>query len=308
MTLPPDEIPEGLTARQYEKLGLQYLLMGLSGLASEAMSRSWALYENSDKERPAFMPDEEMKFGANMISALVELVHRLETLDSEANNADEAFADFKSELEGMGAEPHETREFIDKIKESLSDSAAPPPREVPSGLSADEYLELGISYKQLGWTEQSRDALLIAGQAAGETGTKARRFLRTKLPRQPVPLFAEQRNIEGYNFMVAGNLNEAMEVFQSLNRDYPEFEWPWGNLASVYVQRGDLERAAECVDRALSISPDYVNAWLHRARIEALNENYRASNECLDRAAELDPEDRSIARIADLIRKLEELK
>ena len=58
----------------------------------------------------------------------------------------------------------EAEEALQKLKQALRDMTRPnpPPREVPDALSAQEYWDLALRYKQVGWTEQARDALVMA--------------------------------------------------------------------------------------------------------------------------------------------------
>jgi len=168
-----------------------------------------------------------------------------------------------------------------------------PPRDVPEGLSSKEYLQLGIKYKSMGWIEQARDALTFAVEddSDRDVSLAARRFLRTKIPRHPVPLFAEQKNIEGFNAMATGDVEQARETFEELIREFPDFEWPYGNLAVLCLHVHDIARAKELLDKALEINPHYVNGWLHLATARGLEKDLPGARECVDRALESDPTD-----------------
>ncbi len=168
-----------------------------------------------------------------------------------------------------------------------------PPREVPEGLSAAEYYDLGIKYKSMGWTEQARDALVFAQELEPESeiAITAGRFLKTKLPRFPVPLLAEQRNIEGFNQMALGDCEGAKETFKALIREFPDFEWPYGNLSVLYLQENLTKEARDLLSRALEINPDYVNGWLHLAAAKGMDLDFNGAKECVRRALEADPTD-----------------
>jgi tetratricopeptide (TPR) repeat protein len=168
-----------------------------------------------------------------------------------------------------------------------------PPRDVPEGLTSQEYLQLGIKYKSMGWIEQARDALTFAVEddSDKEVSLAAKRFLKTKIPRFPVPLFAEQKNIEGFNSMAAGDVEKAKDIFEELIEDFPDFEWPYGNLAVLCLHVHDVSRAKELLDKALEINPDYVNGWLHMATARGLELDLDGARECVARALESDPTD-----------------
>lgn len=168
-----------------------------------------------------------------------------------------------------------------------------PPREVPEGLSPAEYYQLGIQYKSMGWTEQARDALTLAFEedSDSEVAMSARRFLRTKIPRYPVPLLAEQKNIEGFNQMAMGDAAAAKRTFEELIKDFPDFEWPYGNLSVLYMQEGEYRRAKDLLARALEINPDYINGWLHLAAAKGLERDFEGAKKCVERALDSDPTD-----------------
>lgn len=168
-----------------------------------------------------------------------------------------------------------------------------PPQTVPDGLSAEEYYTLGLRYKDAGWIEQSRVALsrTLALDPQGEQALKARRYLQTKLPRKNAPLDAVQRNIVGYNQMAGGDFKGATVTFERLIEEYPDFEWPYSNLASIMLMDKKFQRARELIEKALEINPSYLNAWLRLAELCKLEKNMDGTKLALDKALELDPDD-----------------
>src|SRR5271163_2557690 len=219
MGLPPDKVPDGLSADQYRRLGLQYSLMGRTHEATEAMKRS-AEAKALNGDVPS---DEQMQYqaGAQFGASLISLLMKSMAPNPDKGNGCDAgskkdpFDELRSQLKAQKVPDEKIEEFINTIRQSVDQMkhAKPdvPPRDVPQGLSAEEYYKLGKRYKEAGWMEQSRDALQLAIEAdpEGETGLLAQRFLRTKLPRQPVPLIAERENICGFNQMFAGDLESA---------------------------------------------------------------------------------------------------
>jgi tetratricopeptide (TPR) repeat protein len=184
-----------------------------------------------------------------------------------------------------------------------------PPREVPQDLSAAEYFKLGIQYRSMGWTEQARDALLMACEADGdnEIGICAKRFLRTKIPKFPVPLVAEQKTIEGFNQMAIGKAKQARETFEELIHDYPDFEWPYGYLSVLCLQEGQTDKAKELLDKALEINPDYVSGWLHMATARGLELDFEGARQCVERALQSDPTDQAALAMKEALDQLHEL-
>jgi tetratricopeptide (TPR) repeat protein len=310
--LPPEKLPEGLSAEEYRRLGLRYTLMGKAQLAAEAMARSSKVKLNNPDVQASEQEvqyEAGMRFGASLLSAVMKAMQNDE---GERSENDDPFEDMRSQLRALNVPEAVAEEQIRSIRESLEKLRNPddniPPQEIPEGLTADEYYKLGLRYKEAGWTEKARDSLQLAIEAdpEGETGILAQRFLRTKIPRRPVPMVAERENIAGYNQMFAQDWRAARQTFEDLIRTYPDFEWPYGNLGALLIERGETERALKILDQALEINPYYVNAWLHKARALALLSDFEAALACLKRATDADPDEQTIASIARIIEELKQ--
>jgi tetratricopeptide (TPR) repeat protein len=128
--------------------------------------------------------------------------------------------------------------------------------------TALDYYNAGCRYKGNGWIERSRSCLKRAIELDGPSGPIAERanmFLRTRLPAKQISDAAEQRNIEAFNAAAGGDEKLAKEIWTKMTVDYPDFEWPYGNLASVYLHDGDSVQAERYARKALQINPDYIN-------------------------------------------------
>jgi tetratricopeptide (TPR) repeat protein len=158
---------------------------------------------------------------------------------------------------------------------------------------AQELYQWGFYYKQLGWTEGSR-ALLSLSEfvgAEGKAGQAARRYLHTKVPRYKQPEDAVRLNIQGYNAdNGAHDLDRAQQYFEECIRRYPNFEWPLANVATIYIRRGQLDKAEEAAAKAVSINPEYVNGWLVYATVKSEKGDLKGARQCAERAQQLDPE------------------
>lgn len=210
-----------------------------------------------------------------------------------------------------------------------------PDREVPEGLTAERYLTLGQEYIKIGWTEQARDALQLAvegvarnsessnsdadstldidinsetdGAESQKIAELATRLLRSKIPRFPVPLYAEQRNIEGWNLISSGENTKAKEIFEELIAEYPDFEWPYGNLSVLLLQAGEIDKAIELLEKALSVNPNYVQGWLHMATARGLQLNFAAARKCVKEALAIDPDEVAALAILDALERMRDL-
>lgn len=123
---------------------------------------------------------------------------------------------------------------------------------------------LGISYKDKGWTEAARICMQVANFANpwSEFAKRADAYSKARLPAHPISEEAQQGNIEGFNLDAEGRTDEAIVVFKSLIARYPDFEWPYNNLAGIMLDNNDPEAARVLSSKALQINPYYANAHM----------------------------------------------
>ncbi len=165
-----------------------------------------------------------------------------------------------------------------------------PPEKVPTGLTAQKYYDLGVDYKGVGWTEQSRESLKLAIKLDPDgVGKKAKLYLRTKLPHTAVSQDAVQMNIIGFNYQFADK-KKAETAWKECIAKYPDFEWPYSNLASLYIEEDRLKEAEPLLEKALALNPDYLNALNNMADLKARLKDYTAVRKYAQQVIELDPD------------------
>lgn len=169
---------------------------------------------------------------------------------------------------------------------------------LPENLSAQELYELGLKYRLAGWVGVAREALQRASDLdkTGRLGSKARKVLRTQLPRVEVPRPAEEKNIEAYNLMQS-NREEAKKVFQELMNTYPDFEWPFSNSARIKLAEGDISGAKSIVKYLLQVNPELLSAIDLMIRISIAEKDLDQALTYLDRALELYPHEEEFKQL-----------
>ncbi|MEZ4486140.1 MAG: tetratricopeptide repeat protein [Cyanobacteriota/Melainabacteria group bacterium] len=174
---------------------------------------------------------------------------------------------------------------------------------LPEDLSAQELYELGLKYRIAGWVGVAREALQRAAELdkTGRLGSKARKVLRTQLPRVEVPIPAEQKNIEAFNLMQSDR-EEAKKVFQELMNTYPDFEWPFSNTARIKLAEGDISGAKSIVKYLLQVNPDLLSAIDLMIRISIAEKDLDQALTYLDRALELYPHEEEFKQLKLAIR------
>lgn len=96
--------------------------------------------------------------------------------------------------------------------------------------------------------------LLAAGKNA-EALQKADQFLTAK-PRDPMMRF-----LRGISLSQAGRAPEAITAFTKLTEDYPELPEPFNNLAVLYAQQGQYDKARNALEMAIRTNPSYATAY-----------------------------------------------
>lgn len=170
-------------------------------------------------------------------------------------------------------------------------------------LLAQRYFEEGLDYKAKGWTELSRQSLTKAiNLDKGAIGFRALSFLRSHLPAHFQTEQAEQLNIEGYNLNYTGQTVQAERVWLDCINRYPNFEWPYSNLALLYLDEGKVSEAVRLLEKAIEINPYYTNALRNMSDAQLKLGNRDAAIKYMERAAESAPEDPTYQRAVQQLR------
>lgn len=143
---------------------------------------------------------------------------------------------------------------------------------------ADEYAEVG--------------QLLRAGRAA-EALARADQYLATK-PRDP-----QMRFIKGVIQSETGRSQEAIATFQRLTEDYPELPEPYNNLAVLYANQNQFDRARSALEMAIRTNPSYSTAHENLGDVYA-----RLASQAYSRALQLDGANAGVPPKLALIRDL----
>jgi tetratricopeptide (TPR) repeat protein len=96
--------------------------------------------------------------------------------------------------------------------------------------------------------------LLSVGKNA-EALQKADQYLGGK-PRDPMMRF-----LRGISLSQAGRGPEAITAFTKLTEDFPELPEPFNNLAVLYAQQGQYDKARTALEMAIRTNPSYATAY-----------------------------------------------
>jgi len=102
---------------------------------------------------------------------------------------------------------------------------------------------------------------------------------------------AGQRFSLGNVLMGMEKLDQAVALYDAINRDYPNWSCPWRHKGEAYYKMGEYEEAVAALTQAIATNRDHVDAYIWMAY--ALNElgQYAQALENLEHALSLDPDD-----------------
>jgi len=114
------------------------------------------------------------------------------------------------------------------------------------------------------------------------------------------PKDAQGRFLKGVILAEMNKPNDAIGVFTRLTEDYPELPEPYNNLAVIYAQQKQYEKAKQALEMAIRTHPSYATAHENLGDIYA-----RLASQAYDKALQIDSSNSSaqtkLSTIKDLI-------
>jgi len=163
-----------------------------------------------------------------------------------------------------------------------------PPKELPDGLTADEYFELGNWYEETSDLSNARKALqrVIDLSPRSDLASRATRILALRIPLHDVPQEAIKRLQEA-----EGNMNiradQSRRAANKLIAEYPQFEWPHRIMAETELRVGKLDDARKAAQKALDINPQHATGLLTMARVCIADMDYAGASKYVRKASDL---------------------
>jgi Tfp pilus assembly protein PilF len=93
--------------------------------------------------------------------------------------------------------------------------------------------------------------------------------------------------------------NDAIAVFSKLTEDFPELPEPYNNLAVIYAQQKQFDKAKQALEMAIRTHPSYATAHENLGDIYA-----RLASQAYDKALQIDSSNSSAQNKLALIRDL----
>lgn len=113
------------------------------------------------------------------------------------------------------------------------------------------------------------------------------------------PKDAQARFLKGLILTEQDKISEATEVFVRLTQDYPELPEPYNNLAVLYAQQRDYEKARTALEMAIRTHPAYAVAYENLGDVYA-----KLASQAYDKALKIDSGNSVAQGKLSLIREL----
>lgn len=98
------------------------------------------------------------------------------------------------------------------------------------------------------------------------------------------PQDAQGRFLKGLILTETKQRDQAISVFQQLSKDFPELPEPYNNLAVLFAEQGQFEKAQEALNQAVKAHPNYATAHENLGDIHA-----KMASQAYARALKLNP-------------------
>lgn len=107
------------------------------------------------------------------------------------------------------------------------------------------------------------------------------------------------RFLRGVILTELNRTNEAMAIFTKLTEDYPDLPEPYNNLAYIYAQQKQYDKAKSALEAAIRTHPSYATAHENLGDIYA-----RLASQAYDKALQLDSSNKAAQTKLSMIRDL----
>lgn len=143
-----------------------------------------------------------------------------------------------------------------------------------------------------------RDALREAAEL-NKLGQYDRAMTEVEAYLKERPKDARGRFLKGLILAEQKKTDAAIAVFKGLTQDYPELPEPYNNLAVLYANRGEYDKARSALEMAIRTHPSYATAHENLGDVYA-----KMASQAYGKALQLDSKNRAAQTKLNLIREL----
>ncbi|HEY8049197.1 MAG TPA: tetratricopeptide repeat protein [Ramlibacter sp.] len=134
---------------------------------------------------------------------------------------------------------------------------------------------------------------LVQAKQYDEALARADKYLAGK-PRDP-----QMRFLKGVIEADSGKRAEAITTYTQLTQEYPELPEPYNNLAVLYAQEGEYDKARDALEGAVRANPGYATAYENLGDVYA-----KLASQSYAKAQRIDPANATAPAKLALVRQL----
>ncbi|MBF0369740.1 MAG: tetratricopeptide repeat protein [Magnetococcales bacterium] len=113
----------------------------------------------------------------------------------------------------------------------------------------------GLSFPEKSYADELEEIYRLADQRRFDQANRRLNAYLKENPKDP-----QARFLKGLVLTEQKKRGEAIKVFTALSRDYPELPEPFNNLAVLFAEQGDYDKARDALTRAIETHPNYATA------------------------------------------------
>ncbi len=304
--LPPKEVPQDLQHPEYFKLRMRYETLGwpkqlatcVRLIVEKAPSNPEVLTEENQRRLTLLMKGaEQLIFATELQNEFFNTTSNLIGITlSKADQLTEKFESVKQAKSGiLSAFSVFSKTIQDTVDSTLEKHLMPalgmPLDEIPQGKTPDEYLSIAERYEKIGLAEPTRRILkhIRTTFPDSRAAITASLRLKTRVPVHEIKQDAQRKYLHAVRDGLLTNRTASKDAYEELLREYPEFEWPYANLSCIVLKEGDLARATDLVNRAITINQASLRAWACMARINLVEWKLDLLKKSADKMDKLEP-------------------
>jgi Flp pilus assembly protein TadD len=134
---------------------------------------------------------------------------------------------------------------------------------------------------------------LVGAKQYDQALARADQYLAAK-PRDP-----QMRFLRGVVLAESGKRAQAIEAYTQLTQEYPELPEPYNNLAVLYAQQNEYDKARDALEGAVRAHPGYATAHENLGDVYA-----KLASQSYAKAQQIDPANTSAPTKLSLVRQL----
>lgn len=105
---------------------------------------------------------------------------------------------------------------------------------------------------------------------------------------------AKNKFDQGIQFFKQGNYEEAIQAFEAVLKDIPDFAECHYNIGMAYLRKGDIDQAKKYMETAIELKPDFIEAYFGLGQAYIAEKDEEKATEIFKKAIDIKPDDAKI--------------